>query len=170
MAGFNLLRGLRSLGKRPVTVTTADVTGLQAELDALASRPMTIDFVYNATTATTLPAANVARTVISARMPRRIDMTGFTEARVEVFAVYAGSTHQVAIEYSDDDGATWDELDGTSGAIVTIATAAGAGVSTAGAWATLAAGAKADVLVRPVSLSGDSANAVSAYRITLHLR
>ena len=37
MAGFNLLRGLRSIGKRPVTVAVADVTGLQDALDATAA-------------------------------------------------------------------------------------------------------------------------------------
>jgi phosphoserine phosphatase len=170
MAGFNLLRGLRSIGKR--AVTTADVTGLQTALDGKASvdRVATFDLYWNVASLA-LPQDIVSRTIVAATARHIVDMTDYTEARLILFAASNSSaSHKVAAEYSLDNGSTWNEIDGTSGPIITLDTGGSTAAPKASAWVTILAEARAAVQVRVVHLDGDSANDATLYRAALQLR
>jgi hypothetical protein len=82
----------------------------------------------------------------------------------------SSASHKVAAEYSLDNGSTWNEIDGTSGPIITLDTGGSTAAPKASAWVTILAEARAAVQVRVVHLDGDSANDATLYRAALQLR
>lgn len=107
---------------------------------------------------------------------RRIsaDLTGRSQARLVITVGTAGvSGTQFGIQYSVDSGSNWFFLTGVAsggspgtGDTVTIDAQ---GVRT-GAWATLAAAARTDVLLRPVTRNGDGATDPNVTHIALEVR
>jgi hypothetical protein len=69
----------------------------------------------------------------------------------------AGSASAVLnVQYSSDGGSSWNAIDAGTGTEVSIASGGG-GSMQASAFVNLAAGAKADVLVRVAGIGGDGA-------------
>lgn len=82
----------------------------------------------------------------------KTDLSGATQARLVAQLSVAGSTNaELRGQYSTDNGSNWLYLDGSTGPLVNLSAT---GMRT-GAWVNLAAGAKADVLLRIVGINGD---------------
>ena len=122
--------------------------------------------------------ANAAVTeVIAARMRTRIDLTYAVETRLIVSqVVIAAAGTNWRVQYSTDGGTNWTYLDGTVGTSTTsggpsvAAAASTANSLQVGSWTTLAAGAKADVLVRFVGTQGNGTADPSVARVALQVR
>lgn len=96
-----------------------------------------------------------------------IDLTGRTQARLSATLQLGGtSSSELKVQYSADGGSTWSALDGTDAPKLSIGTA-GFKLS---AWANIAAAAKADVLLRLVTVGGDGAADPNFRRISLELK
>lgn len=100
------------------------------------------------------------------RMP--IDLGGRLQARVSVtLQLGATASSEIKVQYSGDGGMTWSALDSTGdGPKVSIATA-GLKIS---AFSDIVAAAKADVLLRLVTVGGDGAADPNFRRISLELK
>jgi hypothetical protein len=113
--------------------------------------PEAIGFNVCCTTWTNQPSA---LTEFNANTFRRLkfELTNATQARLVVDMAIAGAAvpAKLRAQYSTDQ-TTWNYLDGSAGPSVDINAT---GVRTS-SWVTLAAGAKADVFLRLVGLSGD---------------
>ncbi|MCW3097971.1 MAG: hypothetical protein JWL77_3589 [Chthonomonadaceae bacterium] len=88
------------------------------------------------------------------------DLTNATQARI-VLVVPTGLSTPLSVptlfaQYSTNGGGTWISLDGGSGP--SLLWSAGTGVSS---WVSLAAGAKADVLLRVAASGGDGTTAIT---------
>lgn len=95
----------------------------------------------------------------------KIDLTFATEARLVVFVVTAGvATAHARLQYSTD-GTTFNYMDGSTGPDVTLT--AGMQVSS---WITLISGAKADVHIRPLGISGNGSTQTVFGNIYLQYR
>lgn len=97
-----------------------------------------------------------------------LDISVFNTCRVSaVITATAGLTGALFVEYSTDGGSTWNPLVASDGASVNLATA---GAKRSG-WNPIQAGAKADVLLRPVHrVDTSSSGSFSIGLIVLELR
>lgn len=115
-----------------------------------------VDFYSGAAiVSTNMPAADrewLLGTVITYR--RYVDLTDATEGRLMLIqnAAASATTATVRLQYSLDDGGAWADM-GPERALST-ATAAN-GTMLKGAWTPIAAGAKADVLIRMMMSGGN---------------
>jgi hypothetical protein len=103
---------------------------------------------------TDMPAAQTEFFLARTNMRHQIDLTGASQARITTQLNVAGASGaELRLQYSTDNGSTWNNA-AASGNISVSVDAAGQRV---GAWASLAAGAKADVLIRLVGINGNGA-------------
>jgi hypothetical protein len=108
---------------------------------------------YGSVTPTAAPTVAVAES--STRTRTIADLSSYTSARIMLNVVTVNTAAaEYGIQYSSDGGSTWAWLDGTvdtgTGTPRRAVTATGVGTS---AWATLAAGAKTEVILRLVHLT-----------------
>ncbi len=99
----------------------------------------------------------------------KADLSGSAECRLTAAVHVVGSANaEVRVQYATDGDAqgTWAFLDGADGPKVNISVLNGR----ASAWVPLAAGAKADVWLRFVSINGDGAADPVVGNAILHLR
>ncbi len=98
----------------------------------------------------------------------RCDLTLATQARlvVKMMSTPGVSGAELRMQYSTDE-TNWFYLDNVSGPAAAITVA---NVTTAGAWASLVAGAKADVFLRAVGVGGDGAASPSFGNISIQVR
>ncbi len=81
------------------------------------------------------------------------DLTNMNYARLQVSLTTAGVAGAVlGVQYSSDNGNSWNYLDGSSGPYCAISTT---GLTVSG-WVSIAAGAKGDVLLRLVGVGGNA--------------
>lgn len=101
-----------------------------------------------------------------------IDMTNATQFRIVVDINVAGSTGSVTgVQYSTDGGTTWNGLDnGSAGSNSTVTISDVGTGSKISSWTNLAAGAKADVLVRIAGSGGDGVADPNYSSIALQLK
>lgn len=93
-------------------------------------------------------------------------LTDAISARIGVCMTASGSTNaEIRAQYSVNQGAAWSYLDGSAGPTVSIHTSN----FTVGSWVSLAAGAQADVWLRPVGIGGDGVVTPSFGNITLEV-
>jgi hypothetical protein len=120
-----------------------------------------------ATTLTNMPAA-LTEGIPAIRT--QFDFTEFTQVRLLGNCTTAGASgSNLRIQYSTDSGSSWNYFDSTganSGPSITLTTT---GVKDSG-WITIDAGAKADVLMRFVSINGDGAADPVVAHIVLYAR
>lgn len=96
----------------------------------------------------------------------KFDLAAVTQARVYCRISTAGAAAaEVRVQYSTDES-TWSYLDGSAGPTLAINTTG----TLAGAWVTLAAAARADVVLRFVGISGDAAADPVFANFGLHVR
>lgn len=96
----------------------------------------------------------------------KIDLTFATEARIAVNIITAGvTTAHARLQYSTD-ASTWNYLDGGTGPDVTLSSAA----MFVSSWITLVSGAKADVHIRPIGISGNGSTQTTFGNIYLQYR
>lgn len=142
---------------QPVFVTNADVR----------AQAITFRAVSNAHQAwSDMPAA---LTELFGQTAGRLKMnlTGYTEARVVVKTATAGATNAaLAVQYSTDQ-TNWNYLDGSTGPSVGIGTANSVQV---GAWVSIALAARGDVFLRCVGRDGDGAADPTLGSIFLQVR
>lgn len=102
----------------------------------------------------------------STSLRTRYDLSACSQMRVVTRVNTAGSVNsELRVQYSTDES-TWSYLDGVSGPSVSMAT----GGTVAGAWATIAAAARADVILRVVSFGGDGAASPSVANLFAQVR
>lgn len=120
-----------------------------------------------ATAWTNMPAA-LAELLGATDRRVQADLSQATQARVtaELVAV-AVAAAELRVQYSTDNGTNWAYLDGASGPKVVLGTAAG---RKNGAWISLAAPAKADVLLRVIGISGDGVADPSLRNLTIEFK
>jgi hypothetical protein len=92
------------------------------------------------------------------------DITNAARARVSVFVSDRVETANatIAIQFSTDGGTSWAYLDGSTGPFVLVGNTQAVSQAYSGAWVTLTAAAKADVLLRAVTQNG---NGVDPFRL-----
>jgi len=96
------------------------------------------------------------------------DLTDYTEARMLTRVGTAGSAGAAfRCQYSTDAGNSWNYLDHTSGPTVLID---GATAFMAGAWVTLNVAARAEVLLRPVGITGNGSTSPVFQRVQVEFR
>ena len=96
----------------------------------------------------------------------KADLTAATQVRLLSNVVQAGAaTAAIRLQYSTDQS-SWNYLDGAAGPSVSISTT-GLKVSS---WISPAAGANADVFIRPVGINGDATADPSLSSILLQVR
>ena len=101
-----------------------------------------------------------------------IDMTNATQFRIIANLTVTGTASSVTgFQYSDDGGTTWRGLDnGISGSNSTVTISDNGAGSKVSAWTNLAAGAKADRLVRIAGSGGDGAADPAYSNISIQLK
>jgi hypothetical protein len=149
----------------------------RTDLDYSASyggvKPIAANAVLNSTT-----TGSAAATLAVAEWPgssrrHKVDLSGAKQARVicRVSTPWSAAT-KVAIQWSTDE-VTWFYLSGTANGSAPIAAEYVSGAATAtlaSAWNTLPAAAKADVVIRGVTLDGDGTTAGAGGTLSLQFR
>lgn len=150
-------------GSDPITpasigaATPADVANAITAAQRMVSIEIASPGTAGSRTWTNQPAA-VAELFGVDQHRRYIELAGYTQARIQLRQGAPGATGStIRAQYSTDNGTNWSYLDGTAGPqVATDATTSGGAQIRAGAWATLAAGAKiGDVLIRLVGQDSD---------------
>ena len=104
---------------------------------------------------TDMPAALTEWSNTQSMTRRRVDLAGYTQARLVWTGSTAGSTNaEIRVQYSTDNAVTWAYLDGAAGPACPLAPLPAGNVRAAG-WVNIAAAAKTDVLLRVVGINGD---------------
>lgn len=116
-----------------------------------------------ATTGVISTNAPAAATEFHGSIRARIDLTGYTQARVTLVNQAAGATSSLRLQYALSPFSSWAYLDGTSGPTVVVPTSANS--SAMSAWVNLEAAAKADVLLRAVTFGGNGTEDPSFHKI-----
>jgi len=108
--------------------------------------------MYGARRTWTVTAALLEFAASASALSRtQLDLSAKSQARIVAAVDAAADPGEFRGQYSTDGGSNWDYLDGVTGPTCGIAV----GVN-AGAWVDLAIAAKADVLLRVVTINGDN--------------
>lgn len=111
------------------------------------------------------------RAILSQLLKGTFDLSGYTEARIQVRATYTGSGHSLSLEFHD--GTTNVPLEsGGTGPTVTIASsdAVSGAIVKSSPWVTIDSVALADVLVRAVHHDGDGVKSPTITAIDIQLK
>jgi len=136
------------------TKTAADTWSVQIGSPP-ATSPFGITFLANVQTFTNMPAGVQEITLgTTNRYRSKADLTNYQQVRVTVGVSTAGSTNAgFYLQYSTDDS-SFTDIGTASGSDIAVIGTTGTKVS---GWVNLPTGAKADVFLRCVAISGDGA-------------
>lgn len=154
-----------------VSAIGADIKALQAAGGGSSSpspRDITLNTSFGSVTWASMPAA-LTELNGSTRSRTKLDLTGYTQARVTAsISTVGNSTAELRIQYSTngDTQSTWAYLDGASGPGANISVNGGR----ASAWVNLAAAAKADVWVRVVGINGNGSISPAIGAVVLQVK
>jgi hypothetical protein len=128
------------------------------------------------------PATDTPLFGVAGPLRKRIDLTGYTQARLTMTpgAVAGSANATLRLQYTTDltGAAGWAEIDGSTavgippevGASAIRIDTATASTPAAGAWVTLAAAARADVLIRIVGNSSNGTGSPTFHAASVQFR